>query len=67
MAENKIKQIHIELPKQTYKLIEVSITENGENVKLAENDKIFMTAKKSRYELDDEAIFKKSLQNRNNI
>lgn len=63
MAENKIKQVHIELPRQDYRLIELSITENGENVKLSENDKIFMTAKAKKDDLDDEAIFKKWLGN----
>lgn len=61
--EEKIKQVHIELPKQDYRLIELSITKNEENVKLAENDKIFMTAKAKKDDKDDEAVFKKSLNN----
>lgn len=58
-----IKQVHIELPKMDYRLIELSITKNEENVRLSENDKIFMTVKKSEYDVDANAVFKKSLNN----
>lgn len=55
-----VKEIDISMPRLDYKIITLSIKENGHNVELGENDLLFMTVSKSpncNYE------FQKSLGN----
>ena len=57
-----IKKTNIELPKQDYLLIELTITnENEESIKLEENDLIYMTVRKDAG--SGEIKFQKSLEN----
>ena len=57
-----IKKSNIELPKQDYLLIELTITnENEESIKLEENDLIYMTVRKDAG--SGEIKFQKSLEN----
>ena len=57
-----IKKSNIELPKQDYLLIELTITnENEESIKLGENDLIYMTVRKDAK--SEETKFQKSLDN----
>ena len=57
-----IKKTNIELPKQDYLMIEVTINnENEEHVKLGENDFIYMTVRKDAN--SGEIKFQKSLEN----
>jgi len=56
-----IKQYNIKLPKQDYLLFSVSLKENGENIKLNDNDLMFMTVR--QYATDKDYIFQKSLGN----
>lgn len=57
-----IKKSNIELPKQDYLLIELTITnENEESIKLGENDLIYMTVRKDAG--SGEIKFQKSLEN----
>lgn len=56
-----IKKINIEIPKMDYQIIEISITENGIETKLSENDNIYFTVKKCAY--DSEPTLQKSLNN----
>lgn len=56
-----IKKSNIELPKQDYLLIELTITnENEESIKLEENDLIYMTVRKDAG--SGEIKFQKSLE-----
>ena len=56
-----IKKTNIELPKQDYLLIELTITnENEESIKLEENDLIYMTVRKDAG--SGEIKFQKSLE-----
>lgn len=56
-----IKEFNIELPKMDYTVIELSIKENGVNVKLQDNDNLYFTIK--RNSSDTEPIIQKSLNN----
>lgn len=56
-----INKYNIEIPKQDYYRIFISVKHNGQNIKLEDNDLMFMTAKRNSF--SDEIIFQKSLNN----
>lgn len=56
-----VTKYNIEIPKQDYYHISVSVKKDGELVKLNDNDLMFMTVKKNPYTSD--IIFQKSLDN----
>lgn len=55
------KRINIEIPKQDYQIISVSIKKDGKATKLNDNDLIFMTVKS--YANSDKILMQKSLEN----
>lgn len=56
-----IKNYDITIPKINYQIISLSIMENGQAVKLKENDLMYMTVK--TFPENEEVIFQKSLGN----
>lgn len=56
-----IKNFNIEIPKQDYQIISLSIEKDGQAVKLGDNDLIFMTVK--RFASNKEVELQKSLEN----
>lgn len=55
------KRINIEIPKQDYQIISVSIKKDGQTTKLNDSDLIFMTVK--NYANSDKILMQKSLEN----
>lgn len=56
-----VKNFDIEIPKQDYQIISLSIKKDGQAAKLSENDLIFMTVK--RFATNETVEFQKSLEN----
>lgn len=56
-----VKEFNIEIPKQDYLLISLSILKNEQETKLSENDLIFMTVK--RFASSNEILLQKTLEN----
>lgn len=59
--KSNIKTVNIEIPKKNYRIISMSIKENGINVELGENDLLFMTISVSPN--SEDYLIQKSLEN----
>lgn len=56
-----VKKYDIEIPKMDYRIIEISIKENGKLIKLEESDNIYFTVKKDPN--DETPLLQKELNN----